>query len=219
MGANNWFKCFPSDFLNGMSGLAPDERGIYASLIFMMYDQGGLLQYNKDPRKGNSRALAFQCGTSTRHFNKVVERLIEGGKIVEKNGYISNKRVFTGILPVFISEISLKYLILMFPKWRNYNDLAWRKKLDAIIQKKINNKKDLVLVGSHSSAPHDFEYAVSEAYGPSVWLSWFSRCEFDDGVIYPHSEFAGKKLELKYSQIISDHGFTIGEPRKAVANG
>ena len=209
-----WFKCFPSDFLNGMASLDEYERGIYVSLIFIMYDQGGLIKYENHPKKGNAKALARQCGTSTRRFNSTVEILINDGKLIHKNGYLANKRVFTGIFLEFISDFTLNYLVLMFPKWRKYNDLAWRKKLEARIQKKNNNKKGVKLVAGEGSLVPDFEYAVSKVHGPMAWSSWFSGSQFEDNIIYPQSEFISSRLRRDYEQIISDNGYIIGPVRQ-----
>ena len=205
-----WFKCFPSDFLNGMANLDADERGVYTSLIFMMYDERGSVV--DDPR-----ALARRCGVSTRRFNVIREKLIEGGKIQEKEGRLFNKRVFKQLLPEFISDLSLIYLVLIYPKWRNFKGLACIKKLEPRIQKKINNKKGVRLVAENGSQVPDFEQAVSSAHGPTAWITWFSNCEFEDGVIYPSSEFKRKRIERDYSGIISDFGYSLGEPRKAAS--
>ena len=202
-----WFKCFPSDFLNGMGNLSAEERGVYVSLIFMMYDERGSVV-------NDSKTLARRCGVSTRRFNVVRNNLLETGKIREKDGRLFNKRVFKQLLPEFISDLSLIYLVLIFPKWRNFKDLAHTKKLEPRIQKKINNKKGVRLVAENGSQVPDFEQAVSSVHGPTAWITWFSNCEFEDGVIYPKSEFKKKRIERDFGKIILDHGYVIGEPRK-----
>jgi len=209
-----WFKCFPSDFLNGIADLDEFERGIYISIILIMYDQGGSVVYETCPKNGNAKSLARRCGTSTRRFNSTVKTLINDGKLIHREGRLFNKKVFKTILPGFISDLSLKYLVLIYPKWRNFNDLAWAKKLEARIQKKINNKKDLKLVASDGDLISDLEMAVSEVYGPDVWMSWFSRCEIEGKTIYPNLEFAKTQIEQNFMDVVLDQGYTLESPRK-----
>ena len=74
-----WFKFFPSDWLSGVSGLSAGERGVYVTLLAMMYDHGG-------PIKRDDGRLSRQCGLPKVGFSRALEALIALGKITESDG-------------------------------------------------------------------------------------------------------------------------------------
>lgn len=85
MSANSYFKCYPSDFLNGVIGLSAQEIGVYAVLMMQQYDRrGGVPE--------NVRALAARCMLRPTVAAGIVGRLIEAGKLVLKDGLWSNPR-------------------------------------------------------------------------------------------------------------------------------
>ena len=104
-----WYKRYPADFLNGVADLSAEERGVYASLLDMMYDQGGSII--DDPR-----CLARCSGCSTRRFNQIRNRLLAREKLIHRDGRLFNRRVFKSLKADFISDLSLIYLVLIFPK-------------------------------------------------------------------------------------------------------
>lgn len=85
MSANSYFKCYPSDFLNGVIGLSAQEIGVYAVLMMQQYDRrAGVPE--------NIRALAARCMLRPTVATAIVGRLIEAGKVVLKDGLWSNPR-------------------------------------------------------------------------------------------------------------------------------
>jgi uncharacterized protein YdaU (DUF1376 family) len=80
-----WFRFFPSDWMAGVSGLSAGERGVYISLIALMYDQNG-------PVPRDDARLARQCGLPKVGFIRAVAALIAVGKLIEKDGLLFNER-------------------------------------------------------------------------------------------------------------------------------
>lgn len=87
MSAMSWFKFFPSDYLNGIASLTPEERGIYSTIFALQYDQNVPVQYF-----GRERVLARLCNANQARLKAVVETLIELGKLTLENGCLSNPR-------------------------------------------------------------------------------------------------------------------------------
>lgn len=80
-----WIKFFPSDWLAGTVGLSALEKGVYITLLALIYDRGG-------PIRLNTRVLARRCETTPAAFTEALQTLLEDGKIVESNGEIFNKK-------------------------------------------------------------------------------------------------------------------------------
>lgn len=81
-----WFKFFTSDWLTGVALLSDNERGVYMTLLALMYDGGGPIE-RKDER------LARVCGCKRKSdFVKALNVLIEDGKIIDRDGFLSNER-------------------------------------------------------------------------------------------------------------------------------
>jgi len=83
-----WFKFFPSDWMSGVSGLSAAERGVYVTLLAMMYDHGA-------PIKRDDGRLARACGLPKFGFSRAVEALIGEGKIKFEDGFLFNERAKT----------------------------------------------------------------------------------------------------------------------------
>ncbi len=88
MSANPWFRFFPSDWLAGVAGLSAAERGVYITLLAIMYDHGGAI-----PR--DDARLSRQCGIPKAGFARALDSLISTGKIVVENGCLFNSRAKT----------------------------------------------------------------------------------------------------------------------------
>jgi uncharacterized protein YdaU (DUF1376 family) len=84
MSALPWFKCFPQDLLNGMAGMPADERGIYISVLCLIYRDGG-------PIRDDAREMAYNTGCTIKAWTKYRAALILHGKLyeVEHNGHRS----------------------------------------------------------------------------------------------------------------------------------
>lgn len=80
-----WFRFFPSDWISGVSGLSAAERGVYVTLLAIIYDRGG-------PVERDDARLARQCGLPKAGFARALHALIETGKITEDDGCIFNNR-------------------------------------------------------------------------------------------------------------------------------
>ena len=80
-----WFRFFPSDWISGVSGLSAAERGVYVTLLAMIYDHGKPVRRD-DPR------LARVCGIPTPGFTRAVDALLDLGKLTEQDGFLFNDR-------------------------------------------------------------------------------------------------------------------------------
>ena len=80
-----WFKFYASDWVAGVSSLSASERGVYITLLALMYDNGGPI-FRDDAR------LSRQCGLPKTGFSKCLDALITFGKITEDDGRIFNNR-------------------------------------------------------------------------------------------------------------------------------
>lgn len=85
MSSNPWYKRYPSDFIAGTLGMTLEEKGAYGIVLDLIYDRGR-------PIPDDPRYIAGVCGCSVRKWNAIRERLVELGKIVCRDGLISNAR-------------------------------------------------------------------------------------------------------------------------------
>ena len=81
-----WFKCYPSDFLNGVVDLSPAELAVYTVCIMRMYDEGGPIpdEPERISRRVNMRVSACR---------KALDALCQAGKLHRIDGCLSNARV------------------------------------------------------------------------------------------------------------------------------
>lgn len=78
---------YPSDWLAGTRGMSAEETGVYITLIARMYEMAG-------PIVRDDKRLSRLCGCKSKtSFVRVLEYLIEEGKIVHSNGGLFNERV------------------------------------------------------------------------------------------------------------------------------
>lgn len=91
MGDNPFIKFYPSNFLGGTSGLSPAERGVYITLLCLMYEEDG-------PIERHDARLSRRCGAPKAAFQRILEALIDEGKIVERDGLLSNRRAEKAIV-------------------------------------------------------------------------------------------------------------------------
>ena len=95
-----WYKRNPADFLYGVRKMTAEVRGVYASLLEMFYEEGGMIAGD------NPAYLASQCGCSTRKFNTILEQLESEGKVIRHDDYLTNRRVLSQLKPEFMSRLS-----------------------------------------------------------------------------------------------------------------
>lgn len=89
--AKPFFKCFPSNLLAGCIKLSAEEKGVYYTLLFLLYDawepiDDGTVKQRQD--------LARFCGTTTRGFTTIRDRLLGlPNKLVrDSDGHLTNPR-------------------------------------------------------------------------------------------------------------------------------
>lgn len=80
-----WIKFFPSDWLNGTIGLSGLEKGVYITLLALIYDRGG-------PIPNNPRLLARRCDVTPSQFSAAIKTLVEEGKLTVSAAEIFNKK-------------------------------------------------------------------------------------------------------------------------------
>lgn len=85
-----WFKFYPSDFLAGTSGLTAAERGVYITVLALMYE------YEGEVKLDHSR-LARRCGVPSGSFKKILAALLDEGKLIQTDTGISNERAMKEI--------------------------------------------------------------------------------------------------------------------------
>lgn len=82
-----WIKFYPSDWLTGTNGLSPSERGIYITLVAMMYEKNGHIPLDET-------ILARTCGCAVAAFKTALETLLSTGKLNRDDaGRLTNRRV------------------------------------------------------------------------------------------------------------------------------
>lgn len=84
-----WFKCYPRDFREGMTGLTCEERGAYSTLLLLIYERGA-------PIPDEDSWIAAQLWISVRAWKKVRASLVLKGKLFALNfngsDHLMNKR-------------------------------------------------------------------------------------------------------------------------------
>jgi uncharacterized protein YdaU (DUF1376 family) len=91
MGEQPFIKFYPSDFLGGTSGLSPAERGVYITLLCLIYEANS-------PIKRDDSRLARCCGAPKAAFIRILNGLVAQGKITQEGDALSNKRAEKAIV-------------------------------------------------------------------------------------------------------------------------
>lgn len=84
----NWYRRFPKDFRDGTRHLSLEVRGAYSELLDMMYEANG-------PIAENDKLIAHAMCISKRKWESIKETLRQDGKIIIRDGIISNVRAST----------------------------------------------------------------------------------------------------------------------------
>jgi hypothetical protein len=86
-----FFKAWPSNFLGGCVVLTAEEKGVYYTLLMLLYDKWEPVD---DRTVKKRQELARICGLSTRGFGTIVERLVAlPGKLKrDADGLLTNSR-------------------------------------------------------------------------------------------------------------------------------
>jgi uncharacterized protein YdaU (DUF1376 family) len=85
MGDAPFIKFYPSDFLAGTSGMSPAERGVYITLLCLIYEADGPIAFDET-------RLARRCGAPRNVFSRLLEALVMDGKLTLEDGFLSNRR-------------------------------------------------------------------------------------------------------------------------------
>lgn len=88
MSTTPWIKFYASDWLAGTSGLTAAERGVYITILALIYENGGAIRLDRS-------RLARRCGVPAGSFKRILEGLIAEGKLVEVDGGLTNRRAET----------------------------------------------------------------------------------------------------------------------------
>lgn len=84
---------YPGKWLAGTCLLSAEETGVYITLLARMYETAG-------PIERDDARLARLCGTKTRPaFSRILDMLIEEGKITLENGALFNEKAKEEIAP------------------------------------------------------------------------------------------------------------------------
>ena len=76
---------YPSDWLAGTRGLSAAETGVYITILCMIYEREAPVDMPRD-------RLARLCGCTVTNFDRALSGLIDGGKLIIKDGGLWNKR-------------------------------------------------------------------------------------------------------------------------------
>ncbi|HZT90329.1 MAG TPA: DUF1376 domain-containing protein [Stellaceae bacterium] len=82
------FDWHPGDWLDGVAGLKPEERGIYDTIINLIYSHAS----DDDWLDMDERELALRCCCHWRQLRRVLAALVEKGKIEQDGRRIYIKR-------------------------------------------------------------------------------------------------------------------------------
>ena len=80
-----YFRFYPSDFMRGVRGMSAQEVGLYTMLLCRMYEESG-------PIEDHALRLSTYCGMRQATFEKTLQKLVDLGKIIRKNGTLWNDR-------------------------------------------------------------------------------------------------------------------------------
>lgn len=85
MSESPWIKFYASDWLAGTSGLTAAERGVYITILALIYEAN-------EPIAFDEARLARRCGIPKASFRRSVDGLCDEGKLSLRDGKLSNKR-------------------------------------------------------------------------------------------------------------------------------
>ncbi|WP_139413102.1 DUF1376 domain-containing protein [Bartonella mastomydis] len=81
-----WIRFNLYDWISGTNGMTSEQRGIYITLLVLMYEK-------KAPLKTDFQTLARVCHCSQKKFSTTVEYLIRNDKLIETDDGLWNTRV------------------------------------------------------------------------------------------------------------------------------
>lgn len=231
---NPWFKCYPSDFLDGLRDLDNDETMFYVHLVLRMYDLA-------DAIRMDDKQIARMVGSNIRKWERVKASLIDKNKLWETpDGALINQRALKEMLNLVYSKSStntpvpdkiaerLTNVSLMFGQsfakdCRNIPEKPFKNKGSKRDQKPdIRQNLKLLDLGEvpQEGTPERNLYDVAVDHESiRFWLSWFGpdRVTIIDGVVHPNSNYLSSRIEANFKHIVTAAGFTLGQPKEGAA--
>jgi uncharacterized protein YdaU (DUF1376 family) len=114
MGIVKWYKRDPRAALIGMMGLTATERGVYNTLLDLIYCHDGAVLDSHDE-------IAPWLGVSARVWKRIRLKLLDKGKLYVSGGYLRNERADEEIKKY---QTFLQTSILSASKrWATYNEI------------------------------------------------------------------------------------------------
>jgi uncharacterized protein YdaU (DUF1376 family) len=80
-----WVKFYPSDWLAGTGDLTAAERGVYITIVCLIYEYGGPVPLDRT-------RLARRCGVPAGSFKRILEGLLDCKKLIETPEGLTNER-------------------------------------------------------------------------------------------------------------------------------
>ncbi len=187
MSGLDWYKKNPRDFLDAIVGMPIDEIGAYSVCLDLMYARGGPIPFEP-------RWLSGNFSVSTKRATALIEALVGRGKLVLRDGHLTNARVEKELENS--AEISRKLRENGAKGGRNRaeNDAAARENNNLVQaglkhiredREKKDSSNELSLSDANASSPQPRAGAASEY--PKAFETWWA--------IYPRKE--GKRDALK----------------------
>lgn len=85
MSKNPWVKWYSADFLNGIADMDPNQIAVYSVVLNRIYD-------NEGPIDDDVERIARRCNMRPTSCKKAVDTLVESGKLIRRDGVLSNSR-------------------------------------------------------------------------------------------------------------------------------
>ena len=82
---NFYVKIYPSDMLNGIAGLQPNEMAAYFVILMLIYDEDGPVPFNVS-------YLSNRCNMRPSTFKRTLESLLQQGKLTLEDDFLFNGR-------------------------------------------------------------------------------------------------------------------------------
>ena len=144
-----WFKCFPTDWLDGTRHLSLEQRAAYIDILCIIYKTGKAV-------RDDDRWVAHQLMTTPRRWRSIRNALIADGKLVVVGDCLTNKR----------AEIEIENRVKLSRKLRETSANRERNKRENSKKQSEINKTDTTAVPQkdhYARASSDIRYQISES--------------------------------------------------------
>lgn len=94
----HWYKHYPGDFLQGTMAMSAEEKGVYITVLDLIYSRG-------EPIQNDGQWIARMAGCSTRRWGQIRDKLMSQGKILMTlSGNLTNGRADKELLNSHLSQ-------------------------------------------------------------------------------------------------------------------